>query len=335
MFRITFHAVFHTAVGLAALSAMTASPALADFTYHEKTTVTGGALAGMLKVAAVFSKQAREPQESTVSVKGDRMLHRSATHISIIDLRAETITSVDMQKKNYTVMTFEQMKQMMQQMQDKMQQQKTSKPDNTNSADISFKVSANATGATKPINGVDTKEMVITLEMQGTDQQSGQTGTMTIKLDQWIGPEMEGYREVREFYKRMTEKIAWSGSGNMFASRPDVMKGLAEAQKQTAKMEGIPLVSVMVMMGPPNPDGSQPQDAAPAPRPSLGGLIGAGIGVKRSNKDSAAQPSSSSGTPGSLLETTTEMTGFSREPVDEGQFAVPPGFKKVEVRGMQ
>lgn len=280
------------AMTLAAVTALTASTLFADFTYREKTNVTGGALAGMMKVAAVFSKQAREPMETTVSVKGDRMIHRSATHLSIIDLNAETITSADLQKKTYTVMTFEQMKQMMQQLQDRMQHQKNAAPD-PNAANVSFKVSIDSTGATKQVAGMDTKETVIRMEMQGTDQQSGQTGSMVVKVDEWIAPEIEGYREVREFYKRMAAKIDWAGAGNMFASRPDVAKGMAEARKQAANLEGIPVLSVMVMTGASNPDGSPQtaqQDQAPAPRPSLGGLIGAGIGVRKTKTDSSSAP---------------------------------------------
>jgi hypothetical protein len=32
------------------------------------------------------------------------------------------------------------------------------------------------------------------------------------------------------------------------------------------------------------------------------------------------------------MEATTEMSGFSSEPVDDSTFAVPAGFKKVENR---
>src|SRR5262244_298874 len=95
------------------LAVVSAGPVLADFSYQQTAKITGGAMAGMLKVAGVFSKQAREPIQTTISVKGDRMVDRATTHATIIDLKAGTITSIDLQKKTYTVMTFEQMKQMM------------------------------------------------------------------------------------------------------------------------------------------------------------------------------------------------------------------------------
>src|SRR5689334_14051396 len=53
---------------LAGAAALAASPLLADFTYQETSTITGGAVMSMLKVVGVFSKQAREPIVSTISV---------------------------------------------------------------------------------------------------------------------------------------------------------------------------------------------------------------------------------------------------------------------------
>ena len=44
----------------------------ADFSYEQNARVTGGALAGAMKVAAVFSKQAREPMRTTIAVKGSK-----------------------------------------------------------------------------------------------------------------------------------------------------------------------------------------------------------------------------------------------------------------------
>ena len=53
-------------------------PAFGDFSYEQTAKLTGGMLAGMMKFAGVFSKQAREPMVTTVAVKGDRMLHAGA-----------------------------------------------------------------------------------------------------------------------------------------------------------------------------------------------------------------------------------------------------------------
>lgn len=331
-------------VGVAAISV---SPLLADFTYQEKSTITGGAIASMLKIAGVFSKQAREPIQSTVSVKGDRMVSRTATHISIIDLKNQTITSVDMQRKSYSVMTFDQMRQMMEQMQQSMQNSKKNSDANSGSnTKMDFKVSATDPGNTKQVNGYDAKEMILKMEMQGTDQDSGQKGSMVITTDMWIAPAVAGYAEVREFHKHMAEKLNWTPNGNLFASRPDVSQGMAEVYKEVGKLDGIPVLQNVVMTAEgqagaqgqskdSQPQQQQQQQSQPAmERPSLGGALGGMLGVKRNKKNTSDPPPDTSknnnSQPGSLLEMTTEMSGFSTAPVDDSQFAVPAGFKQVE-----
>lgn len=105
------------------IAVLASSTLLADFSYQETSTITGGMVARMMKFAGVFSKKAREPIQSTIAVKGNKMLHRTADSASIIDLDAQTITSINFRKHTYSVMTFEQMKQMLAQPSEKMKQQ--------------------------------------------------------------------------------------------------------------------------------------------------------------------------------------------------------------------
>jgi len=328
---------------MAGLTCLAASMALADFTYQETSTITGGVVASLMKVAGVFSKSAREPIRSTVSVKGDRMMHRAANSGTVIDLAAQTITHIDFQKKTYSVMTFDEMKQALEQMSQKMKDQQKKE-----GAQVAFKVSANATGNTKQIAGFDTKEMIMKMEMETTDEKSGQKGSMVITSDMWLAPGVKGYEEVRDFQKRMAEKINWTPGGNMFmAANPEVSKGMAEVYKEAAKVDGVPVLSLVTMGGAGQPAASGSTDAQPAAqqqqqasRPSLGGALGGalggkfGLGRKKSEpkQEEQTQPAASggSGTPGSLLEMRTELSDFSSGAVDAGQFQVPAGFKKVE-----
>jgi hypothetical protein len=329
--------VIKNVVSFTGILALAASPLLADFTYQEKTTVTGGAMLGMMRVAGVFSKQLREPMESTVSVKGDRMIHRSTNHTTIIDLASETITTVDPQKKQYTVMTFAEMQQMMQQAQEKMKQK--------DKGEMKFKVSAKSTGQSRQVAGFDAKEMVMTMEMEGTDKESGQKGGMTVITDMWIAPGVAGYQEVRDFYKRMATKINWAPGGNMFAQNPQVSEGMAEVYKEVAKVDGVPVMQV-IKMGPTGtvqpPDGSAPPPAAqpqPAPAgPSVGGALGGalggrfGLGRKKSstNDPPPAAAGNSQQQSGSLIEMTTELSSFSSNPVDAAQFEIPSNYKRAK-----
>ncbi len=227
-------------VTIAGIMSLAGSSLLADFTYQETSTITGGMMMSVMKIAGAFSKQAREPIQSTVAVKGDMMVHRTATHASVIDLAAGTITSIDFQKKQYSVMTFEEMKQMMDQMAQKMQK--------NDKAEMKFKVSADATGKSKQVSGFEAKEMIMKMEMEGTDKGSGQKGGMTVTTDMWIAAGVPGYQEVRNFHKRMAEKLNWTPGGNMFMSNPQVSQGMAEVYKEVAKLDGMP-VQQLISMG--------------------------------------------------------------------------------------
>ena len=341
--------MFRRVVTMAGIMAVAALQLPADFTYRETTTITGGAMLSMMKVVGVFSKQAREPVQSTVSVKGDRMVHRSQQHATVIDLAAQTVTTIDMQRKTYTVMTFEEYRRMMEQMAQKMHQSQDQ------GGKMEFKVSATEPGNTKEIAGYQTKEMVLRMEMQATDQKSGQQGSMVISSDIWLAPSVAGYQEVRAFYTRMGEKLAFNPGGGMFMSSPEASKNMGELYKEIGKLDGIPVLQTISMGVPgqpgsgdasaqPGSGGQQQQQQQPAARPSLGGALGGalggkfGLGRKKQQQDDQAstgqqsQQQQGGGNPGSLMEATTEMSGFSSDPVDELNFAVPAGFKRVENR---
>ena len=318
-------------------------PAFADFSYEQSSKITGGMMAGMMKFAGAFSKQAREPIVNTVAVKGDRMVHWSPRHASVIDLGKETITSIDFDKKQYSVMTFAQMKQMM----DEMSQRMKSSPDGQK-ADVQFKVSVKDTGEKKQIAGFDTHEMILTMEREGADKESGNKGGMNMTADMWIAPKVAGYNEIADFYKRMSRKLDWAPGGmGMMGGRPDMAKGMAELYKEGAKLNGMPVFQV-VKMGvqaegqPQNGQAAQappPQQDQQADKPSIGSVLGGrfgGFGKKKkqdqaeSGGESGAAPQGSGDASGSLMEMTIEMSAFSAAPVDSSKFEVPAGFKQVE-----
>ena len=335
----------------------------ADFSYDQTSKITGGMMAGMMKMAGTFSKAAREPMASSVYVQGDRMAHVNGRRTQIIDLKAQTITEVDMEKKTYSVMTFEQMKRMMEQMSQKMADKKAEHPE----AQFKFKVSVKDTGVKKTVNGFDTKEAIMTLQMEGKDQQSGQTGDLSIVSDMFLAPKVAGYEEVRNFQMRMAEKLNWTPSAGGFgaAMQPGAGEGMAELAKEASKLDGIPVHQLMRMgsmeaitaaaNAPPQPEGQQQQgptagqaasgaatdSAASAIADRLGKLGGLG-GFGKKKKPEADQPAASDPAAkqgdaqqppaggGVLMEMTTDLSNFSSSSIDPSKFEVPAGFKQVE-----
>ncbi len=389
------------------VSALAAAPAMlrADFSYQEKTQITGGALVGMMKLAGSFSKQAKqagEPIVSTVYLKGNRMTHAMQDRTEIIDLDKETITTIDNVKRQYTVVTFEQMKQQIDAAVAKAKQEQAKSPAATSAApataDVKFHANVRQTGAGKELDGMQTNEAILSMTMDATDKKSGQTGSLAITNDMWMAPAIAGYGEVGEFYKRYAMKMGrvmgGATSAQLLAMQPGLGQGMMDMAKEMSKLQGIPVLQVMrvgtTVNGLPLPAASEaplPPTNSPAmptvgdvaqqaavsvlasKMGSLGSLagIGAGLGgfghrkkadaaaAVNSTVDSTADAASNAaaakvagagkGAPGAgagagvnsavLMESKTEMTGFSQGSVDASRFVVPAGFVKVDVKSME
>jgi hypothetical protein len=122
-----------------------------------------------------------------------------------------------------------------------------------NDADLTFSADVKNTGATRVVNGMDAKQTILTLKMEGTDKKSGNKMNMTVSSDMWMAPSMAGYQEVRDFYMKMAQKMSWSPNagilGAFAAQQPGMSKGFAEVYKEMAKLDGVPVLQVMRMTG--------------------------------------------------------------------------------------
>src|ERR1700676_863885 len=156
------------------LCALLTTPSFADFRYDETTQITGGTVVSMVKFVGFLSKDAQktmDPITSAVLVQGNRMARINPDQTEIIDLDKETITNIDHKKKQYTVMTFEQMKQRMEEaMKNAKEQQAKAKPSQTQGNDapppkMNFKVSVRSTAATKNVAVLDAKESILSIEL--------------------------------------------------------------------------------------------------------------------------------------------------------------------------
>ncbi len=324
----------------AIIALLTAGTLLADFQYQQTTTITGGMLQAMTRMAGTFSKQAREPIVSTIYVKGNRMARMGPHHGEVIDLDQENITTIDFDKKTYSVMTFQQMKEAMEEAVEKAKQQKSEGAEN---ADVKFKATVKETKATKEISGQNTRDFIMMLTVEGSDRKSGEKASMSITSDLWMAPEIKGYQEYRNFEMRMAQKMGaamgGSGMGAMVGSRPDMAKAFGEVAKETAKLKGVPVLTVTrigtAADGGPLPAASEAPEAAQTKGPDMkGALAGAalgrfgGLGRKKDDTPKESADGKAAG-PAILIETTTESSGYSSAAIEAARFEVPSGFKQV------
>src|SRR6476660_6597616 len=103
---------------LLSLVAFSAVPAWADVKTREKTHISLGGMLG--KIFNLFGgKSAKEGVVQTTAVKGNRKSSMSDETGQIIDLGEEKIYKLELKKKTYEVMTFEELRQKMREAREK------------------------------------------------------------------------------------------------------------------------------------------------------------------------------------------------------------------------
>jgi hypothetical protein len=339
----------------------------------------------MMKFAGKFSKQAREadaPVVHSVYLKGNRMARNDPNASEIVDLDKETVTHIDHQKKQYYTITFQQMRERILEAEREAAQQPQAKPqpaqpkpDTTNAPQMNFNVAVRQTGARKQFSGVETSESILTLTLQATDQQTGQSGSLAMTNDIWLTPEIPGYDEMREFNVRYAKKLGevygaaissmmTNMRRQMPASAAGSSQGFSEMAKEVSKLKGVPVYTVMRMGS--TADGKPLAAASEAPLPAddqsaslpsagdaakqgtddaatsaissklggFGSMLG-GFGHKKKNDLPPAAATNTSAPPQPtsmvLMETTTEMGGFSRASIDGSHFLPPAGYQQVPI----
>lgn len=249
---------------IAAVMAALVLPVRADFSYEQVSQMTGGSMLRMMKMIPGGGK-ATQPQTSRILLNGNRMATVTQDSISVIDLDAETMTDINLKDRKYSVITFAEFKEAMQAMAKKMS------GEGTEGASMEFDVKVDSTGQTKSIEGLNTKQFIMTLSTKIQDQKSGQTVNMDMVSDMWMAPAIPGYDQVQKFYARMAEKMGWvPGMMNnpMMMGQRGFSEGMAKMIKEASKLEGVPVLQVTTMQGPGGFPGGGP-GGEPAQMPNL------------------------------------------------------------------
>jgi hypothetical protein len=341
----------------------------ADFKYTQQSKVTGGALAGAAKTLGVFSKSARQvtaPQLSTTMVRGNRLRMESADGaVEIIDLDGRRFIHIDSSKKSYWIQTFDQFRQQMEQAREKAKQEQAksaAKHGDAQSVTMVPKFDVQATGQTRTIMDVPTKEMKMRVDMllQSSDpkmqadlEKSNASFWMT--GDAWYGT-IPGYDEVRQFYMKMAKEMDWL-PGSMGMANPQMTQATEEFKKNALKVDGMPLLQYTSFGTAANGQTAQSgtgqsagqtqpqQDKSSAsndstssnPRDAITKSLGGLFGKKKQQQQQADKPASSNNGPpppapaaGSMMDMTIEVTAYSKDKLDASLFDVPAGYTQVQ-----
>ena len=336
--------------------------AFADVTYRETTQITGGSMVGMLKMAGVFSAQARQaaqPTTSTIMIHGSRMVRSNPHSTEIIDLDQQSVTYIDTDKHTYSIVTFAQMQQAMGKAAAQGKSSGT-QASASSAPQMSFNAHISSSGATRQIDGQNAKEALLTLTMLATaDDRSNAKAGMAATSEMWLVRDAPGMAEMRKFNQRLAEELAVdldaTPMASLLAAQPGSAQALADLKKESAKMSGLPVLQVTRV-------GVSP-DGQPLPAPSVAplaedqkqgssadgstqstsdktskfGSFGRALGsaLMRPKSPASSDPGTATGkenngaAAGVLIESQTQLFGFSTVPVDGGSFQIPPGYKQV------
>ena len=348
-----------TLISLLTLGALAGA---ADFSYVERAQMTGGALVRMTAVLGRLAKGVNDPITTTHAYSGNKKASVSAKSHQIWDLDSQTITSIQADQQQYSVITFAEMAQLSAAMAEKMSRQPAAKP--AAGANAKWKASFDKNGQTRQVAGVTASGGTMKLEMEATDAKTAQTGVMKMEIDMFMG-KVPGWEVKQAFDRRTGEKLGAQAGPPMQAfaqAGPGAMEAMKEAGRKVAELGEMQLASVTKMYsdympgmppgspGPQQPAGSSVEqtskdettrEAESESIRRLGGRLG-GLGGrlgqlgKRPKDEQPQQPQqprqpeqAAAAGPGLLMELTSEVVSYSST-VDRSVFEVPAGFKQVE-----
>ena len=315
----------------------------------------GGAVGKLINMFG--GKGAREGVTTTVAVKGNRKATLSDTTGQIVDLSEEKIYDLDMKKKTYKVTTFAQLRAEMEkarreaEQMARQEQQQTREPNepskpaekDPNQKEFEVDFDVKNTGATRSINGFDTKQTVMTITVREKGKTLNDAGGMVMTTDMWLTPNAPSTDDIAEFdikyAKQLYGPTVMNGASAQdmamaMAMYPQIKPALDKMAKEGTKVEGTAILTEMKMEAVPPGTANQTAEALPAPaqpeqkKGRFGGLVG---GVQQMAEASQQQQSGAQkpAQRSVIMTTSVEMLKLTPD-VTADVVAIPAGFKETK-----
>jgi hypothetical protein len=362
-----------TALVLAgSLLGFVASSAQADITIERSTAVEGvggmsfANMSGTSKTT-ISGDRSRTDSDMKMQSKFIGFLARNAIgpSIEIVLLDQDKLYHVNVNKKEYTETTFEQLRAQMQKVSDQVnssddKKQQPSAIDQSKCTWLPPKVEMTKSGEKAQFAGYDAQRVTITATQPCQDKDSGSICEIALVLDQWTSADFAESSEARKFYAAYVSKMGMDMSNAQDASeRAKALfgqyKGVwSEVAAKMQSVKGYPVKSSFALgIGGPQCKDSNAQQAQSGQQtdnsaPSAGGLAGAVVGklgglFHKKNDAAAAPPAEAASAPAAasiamppgdvaLMTVSSQLVSVSTNPVSADAFEVPAGFKKIEPR---
>lgn len=324
-------------VGIATVVLIVAAAASvrAEIKTEEKSQVKFEGMMGRM-MGLFGGKVAKEGTISTVAIKGNRKMTTNEYSGEIIDLDEQKVYNLDMRKKSYEVITFDEMRRRMQEAQEKAAKAVKEQPQSEaqpNQQQMEVDFSLKDTGQKRVINGFDCHEVVMTI----TARQKGKTleegGGYVMTSHVWLGPAIPGMKEVSDFDQRYYRALqgpnqvsADAQMAMMAAMYPSMKEMMGRMDTENVKMDGTPILTEMITESVRNPQQAAQESKKEGESTSvtsvrgIGGLLGRRMARK---KEEGTTPTNRS-----TIMTMNHELLKAVPAVAASDVSIPPGFKE-------
>ncbi len=261
---------------------LTAGPALADVKTRDKTQAKFEGMLGRM-MGMFGGKAAKEGVVTSVAVKGDRKAELNDTYGRIVDLKEEKVYELDVRKKTYEVVTFDELRARMREAREKAEksapkeEQAPQQDKPAREMEVDFDVKE--TGQTRSIAGHDTKEVVMTVTVREKGRALEDGGGMVMTSNSWMAPAIPAMKELSDFERRYWKAIAPEAAGvsaeqmaAVMAMYPMVKQAMERLQAEGTRLQGTQLATTTVFEAVKSKDQAA-QDSQQSSGGGLGGML--------------------------------------------------------------
>jgi hypothetical protein len=265
---------------------------------------------------------------STMSLKGSRMASISDNSGTIIDVAEEKFYTLDLRGKEYTVMTFAEMRKMIEDAKKQMAESMKGMSEQDKAAlkeagqQLEFDSDVKETGQRKQIAGYDAREVVITLTMRAKGQKLEESGGFVATNTIWFGPKIAALDEMGAFGLKFAKAMFGDSMAGMdprqSAQLSMFLPGLTQLTQrlsaEKAKLQGTSLADTMLI---------ETVKSAEQMKQNQSSSGGGGIGgmLAKSIMKGSSQPRTKTFT------STREVLSVATT-VSDADVAIPAGFKE-------
>jgi hypothetical protein len=363
---------FWNTVAAAAATACVTSVALADITLQQHISVEGvgimaaGNMSGTTKTT-ISGERSRTDSDIKLESRVVRMLaHRAlGPTAEIIRLDQDKIDRLDLTRKQYTEMTFAELKARLQKTLDQAEKGQSA-PDSPKPMDESKcewldpKVDARRPGEKATYAGYESERLIVVASQPCKDKETGAICEVALALDEWLAPSFTAGTEAERFHRAYAQKIGLDMTSGRGAFGGGDIRERARALfgrysgiweqivTKTRDVKGYPVkMSFSFAFGGEQCKNARQQDSDKDGDSSnsnaSGGLAGQMAGKlgslfhKKKDDDSQQPPATPTPSllPGGLVPLvtlTSQLESVSTDSVTAALFEVPPDFKKQELK---